>query len=77
MRFFKIIFIVSIVGCLSEKINLPYFNSPDFTPIFIDDNDLSKINHKISDYKREKFSKLQIFYIGPPEKVKPTAWQWF
>ena len=39
-----------IAGCSSEKINLPYYNSPDFTPIFINDNDLSKINHKISDF---------------------------
>ena len=50
MRFFKIFLIVFIAGCSSEKINLPYYNSPDFTPIFINDNDLSKINHKISDF---------------------------
>ena len=50
MRFFKILLLVFITGCSSEIINLPYYNSPDFTPIFINDNDLSKINHKISDF---------------------------
>ena len=50
MRFFKILLLVFIAGCSSEIISLPYYNSPDFTPIFINDNDLSKINHKISDF---------------------------
>ncbi len=50
MRFFKILLLVFIAGCSSEIISLPYYNSPDFTPIFINDNDLSEINHKISDF---------------------------
>ena len=48
MRFLKL-FSLHNRRCSSETTSLPYFNSPDFT-IFINDNDLSEINHKISDF---------------------------
>jgi protein SCO1/2 len=40
----------------TQKIVLPYYNTPDFTPIFLEDNEVnekiisSKIPHKISDF---------------------------
>ncbi len=58
-RMFRIVFLISIslfaFGCAakkSESIKLPYYNEPDFTPIFISDEQglQDRITHTISDF---------------------------
>ena len=48
----KILLVVCIVGCSSDATQIPYYNTPDFTPIFLSDNQELKntITHQISDF---------------------------
>lgn len=48
----KILLGVCIVGCSSDATQIPYYNTPDFTPIFLSENqELKKtITHQISDF---------------------------
>lgn len=48
----KILLVVCIVGCSSDATQIPYYNTPDFTPIFLSENqELKKtITHQISDF---------------------------
>ena len=40
------------MGCSSDATQIPYYNTPDFTPIFLSDNQELKntITHQISDF---------------------------
>jgi protein SCO1 len=43
-------FSLTIFSCQNEKL-LPYYNSPDFTPLFISENEAEeKITHRIADF---------------------------
>jgi len=48
----KILLVVCIVGCSSDATQIPYYNTPDFTPIFLSENQELKnaITHQISDF---------------------------
>ena len=48
----KILLVVCIVGCSSDATQIPYYNTPDFTPIFLSDNQELKntITHQVSDF---------------------------
>ena len=48
----KILLGVCIVGCSSDATQIPYYNTPDFTPIFLSENQELKnaITHQISDF---------------------------
>ena len=48
----KILLGVCIVGCSSDATQIPYYNTPDFTPTFLSENqELKKtITHQISDF---------------------------
>jgi len=48
----KILLVVCIVGCISDATQIPYYNTPDFTPIFLSENQELKntITHQISDF---------------------------
>ena len=53
--FFLLLSSCLLVGCLDEKsksITMPYYNEPDFTPLFITNQSevTTKINHTISDF---------------------------
>jgi len=55
VRMFRIVCLVSvsflIFACAENKNSLPYYNTPDFTPLFISENDaVKKINHQINDF---------------------------
>ena len=59
VKMYRIVFLLFssllLVSCLNKKaeaIDLPYYNEPDFTPIFITDKSevASKIKHTISDF---------------------------
>jgi protein SCO1 len=59
VKMYRIVFLllssVLLVSCLDKKadtIDLPYYNEPDFTPIFLTDKSEveSKINHIIADF---------------------------
>jgi len=48
----NILLVVCIMGCSSDATQIPYYNTPDFTPIFLSDNQELKntITHQISDF---------------------------
>ncbi len=48
----KILLVVCIVGCSSDATQIPYYNTPDFTPTFLSENKELKntITHQISDF---------------------------
>jgi len=48
----KILLGVCIVGCSSDATQIPYYNTPDFTPTFLSENQELKntITHQISDF---------------------------
>ena len=48
----SILLVVCIVGCSSGTTQIPYYNTPDFTPIFLSENQELKnaITHQISDF---------------------------
>lgn len=48
----KILLVVCIVGCSSDATQIPYYNTPDFTPTFLSENQELKntITHQISDF---------------------------
>jgi len=48
----NIVLIVCIVGCGSDATQIPYYNTPDFTPTFLSENQELKntITHQISDF---------------------------
>jgi len=48
----NILLVVCIVGCSSGTTQIPYYNTPDFTPIFLSENQKLKntITHQISDF---------------------------
>ncbi|WP_242427289.1 SCO family protein [Flammeovirga pacifica] len=54
MRLFKVIFIIALItSCQQQKnIELPFYNTPDFTPIFIDqEKEVSEIvTHQIGSF---------------------------
>ena len=43
------------MGCSSDATQIPYYNTPDFTPIFLSENQELKntITHQISDFSFE------------------------
>ena len=48
----KILPVVCLVGCSSDATQIPYYNTPDFTPTFLSENQELKnaITHQISDF---------------------------
>ena len=48
----KILLVVCIVGCSSDATQIPYYNTPDFTPTFLSENQelQNTITHQISDF---------------------------
>lgn len=48
----NILLVVCIMGCSSDATQIPYYNTPDFTPIFLSDNQELKntITHQVSDF---------------------------
>ena len=49
-KYFKLsLLAISLISCETKTENLPYYNSPDFTPIFLENQSEveNKINHKI------------------------------
>ncbi len=48
----KILLGVCIVGCSSDATQIPYYNTPDFTPTFLSENQelQNTITHQISDF---------------------------
>ncbi|MDP6878612.1 MAG: SCO family protein [Candidatus Marinimicrobia bacterium] len=48
----NILLVVCIMGCSSDAAQIPYYNTPDFTPIFLSENqELKKtVTHQISDF---------------------------
>ena len=66
--FFSIIFTI-IVGCNNEFM-LPYYNTPDFTPIFLDKYEAKKlIYHSISDFEFESDKDIKISKKNLKNKV--------
>jgi len=54
-KMFRIAFLASVsllvFACAEKKSSLPYYNTPDFTPQFISENEATEnINHKIGDF---------------------------
>ena len=56
----SLLFII-LTGCKNEII-LPYYNTPDFTPIFIDDESQANkiISHSISDFEFESYKDIKV-----------------
>ena len=55
------LFFIILTGCKNEII-LPYYNTPDFTPIFIDDESQANkiISHSISDFEFESDKDIKV-----------------
>ena len=61
--------LTTIVGCKNE-VMLPYYNTPDFTPIFLDKHEAKKlIYHSISDFEFESDKDIKISKKNLKNKV--------
>jgi protein SCO1 len=51
MRWIVFLNVSFLLFCCKEKVSLPYYNSPEFTPVFVEHEQVApKINHQISDF---------------------------